>query len=537
MVSLSTGGASSSGPALIGVPGTASSQQSFEEFQTAPSFVRNTAFNIGASILSLTVGLVLAPVLLAALGLERFGLWSLLWAITGSLGLLDLRLAAATTPLAATAWARQERGRVRCLVSTGLAFYAALGLLEIGAALIWTRLPGLMDWIPAPLKDEGCFALVAAVGVFALSSVTSVFTGLLHGLNRFDLAARITMAVTIIRGAVLVAVAWGGGGLRALLLAEGVVACAQCAVTVQVARRVVPDLRFLHAPDAGILRELVAFGGKLQIAHAAHLVSLHADKLLLSAFLGLSAVAYYELGQKIVYSMRGLPLLLISATMPVVSTMEARGERERLWRLYVACTRAVVFVGTPLLVFTVSGAEAILLAWAGVSALEARQAVWLLSLGYYAYLVSVMAGVTSVGMGKPELEMRRCLLAGALNLALSASLIPLMGLAGAPLGTALSLAAGAWYLTRRLSAEFGYPASSIIGILRWPAVVALPAAGGAMLILSVANGGRGMATVGLAASALLIGAVFFWLGIRDGLLNGNWLRAVPVRLKLRGIFP
>ena len=112
----------------------------------------------------------------------------------------------------------------------------------------------------------------------------------------------------------------------------------------------------------------------------------------------------------------------------------------------------------------------------------------------------------------------------------SAVLIPIVGFPGAPLGTALSLAVGAWYLTRELGAEFGRPSWSVLEVVRRPAVVALPAAGG-LLVLSIAEGGRGIATVALAGSALLVGAAFLWLGVRDGILTREWLGALPVRLR------
>ena len=281
------------------------------------------------------------------------------------------------------------------------------------------------------------------------------------------------------------------------------------------AKRLLPGGRLLSAPDRGAMREMVAFGGKLEVAHAAHLVSLHADKLLLSAFLGLTAVAYYDLGSKIAYVMRGLPLLLISATMPAAASIEAMGDRERLWRFYLSGTRALVFAGTPLLVFTTTGAGAILLAWTGVTALEARQAVWLLALGYYLNLVSGMANSVAVGIGKPELEMRRSLLAGSLNLGLSAALIPLLGFAGAPLGTALALAAGSWYLIHTFNAELGRPLSSVLGLFRGPLAAALPAAAGAVIVLALTAGGRSGAIAGLGVAAVLIGVVYLWLGIRN----------------------
>src|SRR5207302_56176 len=355
----------------------------------APSLLRNTAFNGAAAGLSLAVSVVLAPVLLSALGLERFGLWSLLWAITGSLGLIDLRLVAAVAPLAAAAWTRHEQDRLARLASTGVAFYTALGAVELLGAAAWVRTPALVAWIPAAFRGEGQVALELAVAVFALGSVTSVFTSLLYSVQRFDLAACITMATTALRGTALVVVARRGGGLEALLLVEGAVAGAQCAASAWAVKRLLPGVDLVRRPDPGAARELIGFGGKLQVAHAAHLI---------------------------------------------------------------------------------------LLAWTGVDAPEARLAVWVLALGYYLNLVSGMANSVAVGIGKPELEMRRSLLAGSANLLLSAALIPLVGFAGAPLGTTLALGGGSWYLIRAFNAEFGRPFATILDLFRVPLLTAVPMA-------------------------------------------------------------
>ncbi len=499
--------------------------------RSLPSLLRNTAFNITASGVSLAVTLVLSPVLLASLGLERFGLWSLLWAVTGSLGLLDGRVGAAMTPLAATAWARGERARLSRLMGTGLAFYVVLGLAEFGGALLWARTPRLVAWIAEPLREEGRAALVLAVGVFALNSVTSVYTGLLHGLQRFDLASRVSIVLTVFRGALLVAVAWAGGGLPDLFLAEALVAGLQCVATAWVVQRQIPELRFPGRPDPRALRELLGFGGKLLIAYAGHLMTFNGDKVLLSVFLGLKAVAYYELGSKVCYVMRGLPLLLISATMPVASTMEVVGDRGRLWDFSLSGMRLLAFVATPLYLFTATGAGKILLAWVGVGALEARETIWLLSLGYWLNVVSMMAAVVSVGMGKPEIEMRRSLLATVLNLGLSAGLIPLIGFAGAPLGTTLALAVSAWYLLRAFGAQFDRPVSAVLRLFGPPVLLALPAGGVAMVLLALAGGSRASALLGLAASGLIIGAGYSWLAVRQGIVSRDWLREIPARLR------
>ncbi len=500
-----------------------------------PSLRRNTTYNALSSLVALAAGFFLAPIMLRHLGVDRFGFWSLIWAITGSLALVDLRIAAAVTRFAADAWARGEVERLSRLASTALTFYIALGLLEVAGAAVFLLAPTHPPLkFPAAVAAEGSFTLVAAVAVFAINSAASVFVGLLQGLQRFDLTALVAVGGTCLRAVGVVAVLGLGGGLRELVLVEGALALFQGLVTYLQTRRFLPELRLIPSRVAGsLLRELGAFGLKLQVAHLAFLVSFHGDKLLLSFFLGLPAVAFYDLGSKVAYLMRGLPLLLVSAAGPAASALEAGGDRARLWNLYLKGTAYLIAAGTPLVVFTTVGAGPILRLWLGADFPEARQAVQLLAVGYYANLLSGMAYTVAVGIGKPELEMRRSVLATVLNLFLSASLIPLIGFAGAPVGTSVALIAGAVYLVSRFHAEFGQPLAALARLLRGPMLLAPPTAAVAWLVLKEGNrlGEWPWApALTLALSGLLIAAAYLVLAIREGVVAPDDLQAVQARL-------
>lgn len=500
-----------------------------------PSLRRNTTYNAVSSLAALVVGFVLAPLLLRHLGVDRFGFWSLIWAITGSLALADLRIASALTRFAADAWARGDAERLSRLASAGLAFYLALGLLEVAGALALLILPARAPFeFPAAVAAEGSLVLALAVAVFALNSAGSVFVGVLQGLQRFDLTSLVAAAGACLRAAGVLAVLGLGGGLRELVLVEGAIALLQGLASYFQARRVLPGLRLVPSRIAGpVFKELGAFGLKLQVAHLAFLANFHGDKLLLSFFLGLPAVAFYDLGSKVAYLMRGFPLLLVSAVGPAASALDAAGNRAGLWALYLRGTAYLVAAGTPLLVFTVVGAGPILRVWLGTELPEARQAIQILAVGYYANLVSGMAYTVAVGIGKPELEMRRSLLVTVLNLLLSASLIPLVGFAGAPLGTTVALIAGTLYLAGRFHAEFGQPLAALVPLLRGPALLALPTAGAAwLLVWSGHRLGEGFwpAALTLALAGLLIGAAYLALAVRQGVVAPEDLQAVGARL-------
>ena len=56
----------------------------------APGLRRNALANLAGRVVSAAVWIALTPWALARLGEERFGVWALLFALSGYVGLLDL---------------------------------------------------------------------------------------------------------------------------------------------------------------------------------------------------------------------------------------------------------------------------------------------------------------------------------------------------------------------------------------------------------------------------------------------------------------
>jgi peptidoglycan biosynthesis protein MviN/MurJ (putative lipid II flippase) len=136
-------------------------------------------------------------------------------------------------------------------------------------------------------------------------------------------------------------------------------------------------------------------------------------------------------------------------------------------------------------------------------------------------------------MGRPEFEMRRSLLVTVLNLLLSASLIPLLGFVGAPLGTTVALSVGTLYLMGRFHAEFGQPLAALVPLLRASVLLALPTAGAAWLLLQGGHWlGEGVwaSALTLAVAGVVIAGAYLALAIREGVVAPADLQAVQARL-------
>lgn len=94
----------------------------------------SVAWNLAGLGLPLGVALLAIPSLLQTLGSERFGLLSLVWAVTAISGLFDLGIGRATTRLVAEYLGSGEPGRIASTTRTALRISAGAGLT--GGALL-----------------------------------------------------------------------------------------------------------------------------------------------------------------------------------------------------------------------------------------------------------------------------------------------------------------------------------------------------------------------------------------------------------------
>lgn len=498
---------------------------------THPSLAKNTAFNIASSLVRLLIGLVVSPILFWKLGAETYGLWSVIWAFTGFLALADFRLGYATTPLIAAAQESGDSKQVKDLANTGLFVYVILGASAVVIAFALMQFEVTTAWLPDYIEQDIVFIVPAAVTVFACTTIITLLSGILYGLQRYDITSKIAILVDIVRAFLLVGIALAGGGLRDLVLAEAGIALLKCLLLAVATRRSIPGFGPTLSPKLAVFRELFSFGLKLEVAHITHLLSLHLDKLLLTAFLGLEAVAFYDLGAKVVGVARTMPLLLVSATLPVVSTLETAGERKRLREFFEKGTSILSWCGLPIFVWAVVCAGPLLFAWAGITELEARVTVWILSFGFFLSVYSGMANSVIIGIGKPELEMKRSILAGFLNIVLSSTLIQIIGFPGAPMGTSLAVASGSVYLTASVYKYFDRPLYQLIKPLLPALLPILPSATGAYLILWIAGVSRGGAIIGVAGAALFVGFIYLLAGMRYGIISRAFYESVRYTTK------
>ena len=182
-------------------------------------YIKSLAANWVGYAANIAVAFFLSPFIVSHLGEAGYGVWSLLMAVTGYLGLVDLGVRVTTGRYLNYYLGRNEHAQATETVNASLTLYSALGLIMLAAATVTgLYFPFLFPRLPGELAQQARLVLpILGLNMwFGLYAAT--FSQLLLANNRFDLKNASALSILAIRTAATV---WVGMSLSLLKFSGG----------------------------------------------------------------------------------------------------------------------------------------------------------------------------------------------------------------------------------------------------------------------------------------------------------------------------
>jgi O-antigen/teichoic acid export membrane protein len=393
--------------------------------------IKNTIYNSIGRIWLMLVLLLLTPYILYKLGVEVFAVWSLVFVVANYLGLLDFGIRTAFAKYIAEYHTKGDVESIIAVINCGLIFYLVLSLLIVGLALLFRGHIVSLLKIPSSIRSESMLAILGMVLVFSLNNTFSIFEAVLVGLQRMDVQNKILVFASFFNVAGTFFFLEKGFGLTGLVINYGIVTFLIVLLNLYFSYRLLPYIRIgFSRVKRNIFRRLLGYGVKMQICNFALMVHTQADKIILSHFLGLGFVTFYELGQKAANAVRSLPILLLTALVPAVSELDAGNDHQKLRQLYQRGSKYISLAVFPLIFLSVIVAQELFRLWVGEGFGLAVLTFQILAIGYGINVLTGMGTSMVRGMGKPEYETRYAVLTLVMQLALSIILVQVVGYRG-----------------------------------------------------------------------------------------------------------
>lgn len=380
--------------------------------------------------------LMAAPFLVHKLGLSQYGIWMLVSAILGSMGILSTGFGDATVKYVSAYRGQNNPAGVERTIRATLTINAFLGGMF-----------GLLVWVAAPYAVEHIFKIeavfhVASIQAIRISaiillvrSIESVFVSTLRAFERYGPPVKLNVflrAIVVVSAVVLAAI---GRGVVAIMIATLFWSALIIVLQAAAARRVVGRMNPLPTFERAAIAEVFSFGCFSWLQALAGVVFSYADRFMVAAMLGTAPVAIYVLCVQVAQPIHGLAAAAFNFVFPHISSRHGAGDihgPRRVFRIALLTSLALsLALALPLIVL----GRPLLSLWMGKQVAEDGHLVLaLLAVAYVLMALNVVPHYALLAFGRVRLISGLNVVSGVLLIVLMGFLVPTFGLTGAAIG-------------------------------------------------------------------------------------------------------
>jgi O-antigen/teichoic acid export membrane protein len=400
--------------------------------------------NIGSSWLGLAVniatGIVISPYILHKLGDEAFGLWVLVFSVTGYYGLFDLGIRSSIVRYVARFSATEDREQLNRVVSTSLFTYVCICVCVLAVTSVASLFFDRVVHLHAAYMHTGKVLFFMVGASLALGFPLGVFAGVLEGLQKFYLINSINVINTILR-AVLIVIALNRG--------YGLLTVAWITVLLPVINQLVNAINVFRLADLQIalrfinkttFHELFRYGSVTFVIGLAGNLRFKTDALVIGHYLSAAAITPFAIGSRVVDYATGMVDSLAQVFTPMSSHFDAKGDLDKLRIIFIGGNRGCALVMFPICAGLVILGKSLIQVWMGPKYVPLSYPVLLVLLFPSTLRMSqATTGRILYGMARHKVLAGVVLLEGFANLALSILLVRRYGIMGDAVGTAIPL--------------------------------------------------------------------------------------------------
>jgi len=399
--------------------------------------VGSSWFSLGINIL---VGIFLSPFILHRLGDAAFGIWVLIFSLTGYYGVFDFGIRSSIIRYVSKYTATHDIEEVSRLICTSMFTYTCIGALSILITLVGCVYLDRFFHIAPDFRSTARWLLLVVGGSVALGFPLGVFGGMLEGLQQFYILNWTNIVSALLRVVLIVFFLNRGYGLLTVALITVGLPLVASQARGMVALKLLPVIFSWKYVNRATFRQMANYSAITFMIIVASRLRFKTDALVIGKFLGAAAITYFYAGSRLVDYAGEVLSSLAQIFVPMSSQSDAAGNIDRLRKIFVAGNRACALTMLPITAVFVIMGKSIIEVWVGQKYVAQGYPVLLtLIFAYTLILIQSASARVLFGIGKHGKLAVVTLIEGIANLILSILLVRPYGIVGDALGTAIPL--------------------------------------------------------------------------------------------------
>lgn len=398
----------------------------------------NTASNLGTLFLKLGITFVMTPILIKNMGNYDYGLWEMVGAVIGYMGMLDMGIRPAVSRFAARFIAQKDESALTTLYATAWYFLLGVGLL---IALILGLGGMFFAELVAPeestdnVRYTWFLLILAAQLLITFPSYTA--ESYLEAYQEYYLKNNVTIVNSILGSTILFIFITPENALVLLAATNAIGICSKYLFLVWLMQYRRPFLSLRRAYFSLLqLKELLRFSVKTLVQGVATKMENATDSLVIGFVMGPAAVPLYSIPANLVSYIRLISYNFTHVFMPYFSSLGALNDQRKIQEVYLTGSK---FTVAPCLILAIGaytlGPEFLSL-WVGDEiARSAQEFLGVLIAFLVLPLVNPMASRYLTAIDKHGFFAKWQPIVALSNLGLSLLLIYPLGILGVALGS------------------------------------------------------------------------------------------------------
>ncbi len=337
--------------------------------------------------------------LLATIGVQQLGIWSLILSFSSIANLANLGMTSGLVKFVAEYILENDKSKLGKLIFTSV---LSMSVLFVSLSLI--ILLGAKSFLQYVI-DEHFLNIALEILPYSLASlcinaIGGVFTSVLEGYQKNYIRNFIYIVSGIIMfgGTVLLTSTYHLKGVAiAQLIQSGFIFFAALVFTVKISPN--NQIRYWKWHKQSF-KELFNYGYKFQFVSISQLLYEPATKLLLSKYGGLVLLGHYEMATKAVNQFRALLTSANQVVVPVVAEKAKTEDSSFLQSFYIKMNRILLLFNLPLSTFLILATPIISLLWLGSFNFDFIFSMFVLVISTFINIMCGPAYFSSMGEGK-----------------------------------------------------------------------------------------------------------------------------------------
>lgn len=424
-------------------------------------FVRNLFSNWAGMIIGLFISFLLSPYIVRKLGNTYYGVWNIVMDMTGYLGLLEMGVRQSIIRYVAKYHAVNDTGSVNRISSAAFSIYGFTSgvcvLISIGLAALFPYIFNVSD----ETINIGRWVIVITGFNVAQGLTFSVYFGVILGIQRYDVLAKVGILTAIVKAGVTVVLLSNGYGLVALSLMHLGMNFGGSMYARYYCNKEIPGLQIRFVKyESEWFGKIFNYGFTTFIMFIGQKIVLYSDSIVIGIMMGPAHVTFFVIAASLTDYMRRIVNQMTQMFTPLTSELQARGEDEKISNILMLGTKMSLIIALPISVVFLTMGKRFISLWMGKEyGPLSGDVLIVLTITHLFSAAQFTTQDILQGLNKHQVcATTRCVEAVA-NLILSIVLIRSWGILGVAIGTAIphlatALFAYPYFISRVVKVDF-----------------------------------------------------------------------------------